>query len=106
MSAPDSVIDFLAERGPAPAAEIARALSDQYGYNTVRNAVGVLKRRGLVVDTGERESSGGRARQIVALERELERARRSGVALEAYRSDPKEAPVTIIQRVKRWFGVK
>ena len=112
MTAPDSVLGFLAERGPAPTSEIAQALSEKYGYSTVRAAILDLKKKGAVVDTGERPSHGrGRPEHIVALERELERAsaRREVEqnirdAFERVNQSPVEP--TIIQRVKRWFGVK
>lgn len=112
MTAPDSVLGFLAERGPAPTSEIAQALSEKYGYRTVRAAVVDLKKKGVVVDTGERHQTGGRPEHIVALERELERASHREHVLEKHRTLAKalgfdDAPKpTFIQRVKRWFGVK
>lgn len=117
MTAPDSVLGFLAERGPAPTSEIAQALSEKYGHSTVRAAIIDLKKKGVVVDTGERHQTGGRPEHIVALERELERAGSRDAALARYAAmsnaeledvifGPRPDRATVIRRMKRWFGVK
>lgn len=85
MTAKDMVIEFLDERGPASTSEIAQALSEAYGYGTVKDAVRILKKKGSVVDTGERyQGSAGRPEHIVALKRELERARSKTKAERVY----------------------
>lgn len=116
MTATDSVLGFLGERGPSPTSEIAQALSEYYGYHTVRSAVLDLKKKGVLVDTGERRLTRGRPEHIVALERELERAAKRDVVYARISNLPirpgeiqfiAAAPhTTIIQRVKRWFGAK
>lgn len=113
MTATERVITYLGEHGPAPTSEIAQALSDHYGVRTVQRTVADLKRKGAVVDTGERRKTATKPEHIVALERELERARgaaevemnlRAAVNRVAnHRTEPKP---NFIQRVKRWFGVK
>jgi predicted ArsR family transcriptional regulator len=128
VTAPDRVLGFLAERGPAPTSEIAQALSEKYGHSTVRAAIIDLKKKGVVVDTGERQSHGrGRPEHIVALERELELAKKRDIAYIKITNaattgtdldigvwgllssvDAPLPPVmpqpSFIQRVKRWFG--
>lgn len=113
MTATERVITYLGEHGPAPTSEIVQALSDQYGVRTVQRTVADLKRKGAVVDTGERRKTATKPEHIIALDRELERARKaefvrntlleySGMGY--YPSKPKKP--NFIQRVKRWFGVK
>lgn len=76
MTARDEVESILSERGPATVAEIAEALSNVYTPHTVSVAVARLKKAGTVVLTGDKVQGGrGRPAEVVAINRELERAR-------------------------------
>lgn len=113
MTATERVINYLSDHGPAPTSEIAQALSKEYGAGTVRRAVSELKRKGTLVDTGLRHKTPTKPEHILALERELERARGrreyadrlvSGQYAEVVNCTPNKP--TFIQRMKRWFGGK
>lgn len=114
MTATERVINYLSDHGPATTSEIAQALSKEYGVGTVRRAVSELKRKGTLVDTGLRHKTPTKPEHILALARELERARASHNALmEHYSGSTNDeiiesifAKPTFIQRVKRWFGGK
>jgi len=129
MTARDDVESILSERGPATVAEIAEALSNVYTPHTVSVAVANLKKSGTVVLTGDKvQGDRGRPAEVVALNRELERARNKKQAEEILRQAdeyvratsskwppvmdfdypwPKRNPfrVSVWQRVKRLFGV-
>lgn len=133
MTARDEVESILSERGPATVAEIAEALSNIYTPHTVSVAVARLKKAGTVVLTGDKVQGGrGRPAEVVALNRELERARSKREALSKWtqtsRTDdtltytawvkdadspwgsisvsvPNTLKPSVWQRVKRLFGV-
>lgn len=115
MTATERVINYLSDHGPAPTSEIAQALSKEYGVGTVRRAVSELKRKGTLVDTGLRRKTPTKPEHILALERELERAREAAAMSIRIRNEAAENTLanlrnmrkpTLIQRVKRWFGGK
>ena len=131
MTATERVINYLSDHGPAPTSEIAQALSKEYGVGAVRRAVSELKRKGTLVDTGLRHKTTTKPEHILALGRELERARAGKQAVARLADEAiarkKQADLdvmnnhldlalrmmvekrnkpTFIQRVKRWFGVK
>lgn len=86
MTARDEVESILSERGPATVAEIAEALSNVYTPHTVSVAVARLKKAGIVVLTGDKvQGDRGRPAEVVALNRELERARNKREAEENLR---------------------
>lgn len=92
MTARDEVESILSERGPATVAEIAEALSNVYTPHTVSVAVARLKKAGTVVRTGDKvQGDRGRPAEVVALNRELERARNKKTMLDRYYVPPHAA---------------